>query len=370
MTNYQWWNGFPDARYGYGAMYAGFMNAVPSTIKMHERASVRVEMQVPFAVKGYLEGQHKALFTMWETDVLPDRFERWVPHYDQIIVPCQHNVELFSRYHDNVSMVPLGVDQKIWYPVDREPNKRFRFHAGGSLWRRKGMDLVIQAFVKSGVDADLYLKVPPQAKDTPENIRLPANVHLERRFLPFHEVFEWYGLADCFIAPSRGEGFGLMPLQAMAMGVPTIITATSGQAEYAHIATTVVPHVSKRSDFVGNWDEADMDSLVQAIRDHYANRDKYEIQALANVPKVKEFSWAKAAKKLVSVLPEGEVLDGATQFKPFACMMRIVTNRNIESSINMVTYKFQKGVEYVVKEGVFEVLSNAGYIDSYKVEPL
>jgi glycosyltransferase involved in cell wall biosynthesis len=232
------------------------------------------------------------------------------------------------------------------------------------------MDLVIEAFVKSGVDADLYLKVPPQAKDTPENLRLPANVHLERRFLPFHEVFEWYGLADCFIAPSRGEGFGLMPLQAMAMGIPTIITATSGQAEYSHIATTVVPHRSKRSDFVGNWDEADMDSLVQAIRDHYANRDKYELQALANVPKVKEFSWAKAAKKLVGVLPEGKVLDGAAQFKPFACMMRIVTNRNIESSINMVTHKFQKGVEYVVKEGVFEVLSNAGYIDSYKVEPL
>ncbi len=93
-------------------MVNGFLNNVPKGVRLSDRASVAVHMGVPFVIKGFYEGVHKVNFTMWETSEMHPRFIPWLKQYDQILVPCHHNVELFSRYHRNVNRVPLGVDGK------------------------------------------------------------------------------------------------------------------------------------------------------------------------------------------------------------------------------------------------------------------
>ena len=40
--------------------------------------------------------------------------------FDRVIVPSDHNLELFSRYNPNVVKVPLGVDTSEWHYVARE----------------------------------------------------------------------------------------------------------------------------------------------------------------------------------------------------------------------------------------------------------
>ena len=143
--NHQHWFGLTDGRFGYGSMVNGFLNNVPKTVSLNAKASTAVHMGVPFACKGFLNGQWKVNFTMWETDELHHRFVAWIPQYDQIIVPCEHNVEVFSRHHRNVSYVPLGVDGKLWRPIPQPANQKFRIHGGGSLWKRKGLDILVEA---------------------------------------------------------------------------------------------------------------------------------------------------------------------------------------------------------------------------------
>jgi len=44
-------------------------------------------------------------------------------------------------------------------------------------------------------------------------------------------INEWYRALDLFIAPQRWEGFGLTPLEAMATGVPVVVTDVGAFSE-------------------------------------------------------------------------------------------------------------------------------------------
>jgi glycosyltransferase involved in cell wall biosynthesis len=182
-VNYQHWQGFDDPNFGYGAMLDGFKKSLPKNVKLDKHASVHVHMQIPNACKGWFKGQHKVLFSMWETDSLPGNFRRWIEHFDQVVVPCQHNVELFSQFHNDVSYCPLGVDHSFWKPMDVERTDVFRFHGGGSLWRRKGLDVLVNAFNALKLpNAELHIKAAPHAKDVPIN-RLGDKVFLNRNWM-------------------------------------------------------------------------------------------------------------------------------------------------------------------------------------------
>jgi glycosyltransferase involved in cell wall biosynthesis len=364
--NYQSWKGFPDPRYGYGSMLKGFVDHVPADITLHEHADVMVFMMQPFQLRRSYKGQHKTCFTMWETDTLPERFEHWLSTYEQLIVPCTHNLELFSRHHPKVKLVPLGVDTKLWKPVQRPANPRFRFHAAGSQWIRKGLDTVLEAFRLADLDAELHLKPNPEAKDVP-NIRDTDNVFIHRTWFNDKQTLNFFHSADCWVAATRGEGFGLMPLQAMACGVPVIMNGASGQGDFAHLAPIVIPHRPVASHYGGTWDESDPKELAEAMRDMYHNHKKHAAHAKTNVSKISEWSWDKAARKLADALPAGSLLPNPTIVKRII-NYHVTLDRSLQCEIADRTYRFVENSPLLVPEGVLRVLQASGYVRSYRME--
>lgn len=359
--NYQHWHGFTDGRFGYGSMVNGFLDNAPKTVKLDETASTSVHMGVPFACKGFLDGQHKVNFTMWETDELHYRFIAWLPQYDQILVPCPHNLEMFSRHHNNVSYVPLGVDGKLWKPTPQPANQKFRIHGGGSLWRRKGLDILVEACRLLKFDHELHIKLAPHARDNPPLNTMPEVV-FHREWMSMDEQVAFFNQADLWVAPARGEGFGLIPLQAIACAKPTIITATSGQAQFAHHATHVISHKPVPSGGHGRWDESNPRELAEAITDCHNNYARWQKEAAGKRDAaIKEFSWKKAAEALTKAVPVGEPLK-TRKFVPLEVSVAFKVNRKTEASINGRERRFVPGVEYRDTEGMFEVLWNAGYI--------
>lgn len=358
--NYQYWNGFTDSRFGYGSMLSGFLDACPEGVVFDEKASVDVYMGVPFAKKGWLKGAHRVCFTMWETDQLPGSFIRWVGQYDQIVVPCEHNREVFDGWHDDVSVVPLGVDNQFWVPAG-SPSGPFKFIAGGSLWGRKGLDLVVKAFRQAHLpDAVLEIKAAPHASDVPVNVE-SGHIKLLRQWMSLEDQRDWFRSGHVYVAPARGEGFGLMPLQAIASGVPTILTATSGQAQFSHLATGVVPHRKVASPSGGRWDEADLDDLVGLMRDHYNRWDHYRQQALHNASTVGQFSWGEASRKLSEAVPAGKKLR-SDQFIYPDVQLTVTFKRDVKADIGKHHYRFKKGETATIPEGVHQVLFDAGAI--------
>lgn len=358
--NYQNWTGAGDPKIGYGSMLDGFLKAAPKNVAFNDKASVMVHMQLPAATKGWFKGTHRVLFTMWETDAMPNIFRPWFDQFDQVLVPCEDNVELFSKYHDDVAHVPLGVDTKFWSrDYTGRPQKTggtFKFHAGGSLWKRKGLDLVVQAFNNLKLpNAELHIKAAPHAFDTPKD-KLGPNIHLHRKWMSLHEQRDWYAQADCFVAPARGEGFGLMPLQAIAMGIPTIVSHSTGQKQFAHLATGVVSCGKSKAETCGQWDEPNLQELEELMKAHY--------HAAHKVPAgVQQFDWSKSTAKLLAAVPPGKLLDTDEWVTP-DIKAQVRALRQIKATIGNEQVVLQKGQVTSVSLGVLQVLSDSGALEA------
>lgn len=363
-SNYQFWAGTPDPRYGYGAMLQGFVDSVPKSVVFDERASVDVYMGVPYTKTGWRDGAWRVLFSMWETDVLPGRFYNWLKEFDQVLVPCEHNVELFGRYHPNVSKVPLGVHETVWSPNHAERSGPYRFHAGGSLWRRKGLDTVVTAFQKLAMpNTELHIKAAPHASDTP-NIKHP-DIFMYRKWMSLSEQVEWFRQADCYIAASRGEGWGLMPLQAIRAGIPTIMSDSTGHQEFLNLATQTISCTKSKADTIGNWDEPNLEELIEQMRWMVLNRETAHQIAKENSPRTDQYLWRNSTRKLLQALPKGTLLD-TTTFTRANPIVRVTALRPVHAYIINKTWHLTKGTEYDLPEPVYQVLSDSGAVKETK----
>jgi glycosyltransferase involved in cell wall biosynthesis len=362
MTNYQHWHGFDDPKYGYGRQTTGFINHLPPGVKLDSRASVSVWHGQPQYNKGWYKGQYRACFTMFETDKVPAEVTRYLPLFDQIIVPCDHNVELFSRYHKNVIKVQEGVDLTLFKPTSAPRLDRFQFRAGGSCWARKGIDITIAAFRKLNLpDADLRIKISPAARDIPTNTDFGPNVYLDQGWMTDEEQLLWFAQADCFVAASRGEGWGLMPLQTIAMGIPTIVSLSTGHLEFSHLATGHIPCGTSKSFLGGNWDEPDVNALADLMLDHYTNLTKKKAEAAKNVKGCKQFTWDIACQQLVAALPEGHLLK-TKEWQPMTVDIPVRALRPIIADIGKNRYVQKRGDIFTVTEGAYQTLHDSGAV--------
>lgn len=352
----------PDGEhYGYGRMFQSFKDALADKVNIIDEGSVVVDMMQPHMVKGWFDGQCRVLFTMWETDELPASMSELLSQYDQILVPCKHNVDLFSRYHDNVKMVPLGVDVDFWSTRSRKPGKKpFRFLAGGSHWKRKGLDIVLEAFNHIEGDVELHLKCKPDIIGGVPPITNPK-VFLHDEVMSMEEERDFYWSMNCFVSASRGEGWGLMPHQAIHAGIPTIISDTSGHKEfldYAHavIPTTPVPCDEPMLYNIGNWDETNLDILIQEMQTIVDQWSK------APVPQPTPYSWDKAASQLLKAIPKGKKLSKPVWVPADEASVTVKALRKIDAHIGRHHILMNKGETLSIPVNAKTVLLDNGAI--------
>jgi len=96
-----------------------------------------------------------------------------------------------------------------------------------------------------------------------------------------------YNLASIFVYPSFFEGFGLPPLEAMACGIPTIVSNRSSLPEVVGTGAIMLdPH--------------NLDELVFAIKEVLNNEDLRELLIKRGVERAKLFNWDKTAKQILN----------------------------------------------------------------------
>jgi len=101
----------------------------------------------------------------------------------------------------------------------------------------KGQDRVIRLLSRLNERCgDVHYLIAGDGDDRPRLEALVAELGVERHvtfagFVPDEEIEDLYKLADVFVMPSTGEGFGIVYLEAMACGCPVIAGNKDGSAD-------------------------------------------------------------------------------------------------------------------------------------------
>lgn len=272
-------------------------------------------------------GDYKIGFTMLEVDGLPEEWVRQANMMDEVWVPSAFNVETFRESGVNVpiQVVPLGVDPAYFSPeiTGVRNDDVFTFLSFFEWGERKAPELLLKAFTDEFSSAEpvrLVCKVnnfDPSVDVRSEVSRLGLRDSGGRVFISENLILKDYELgvlyrsADCFVLPSRGEGWGMPILEAMASGLPVIATKWSAQTEFMTEANSypleverLVPAEAKCPYYDGfRWAEPSYEHLRALMRQVYENQSEaFEIGLKAAQDVSANWTWDLSAKKITELI--------------------------------------------------------------------
>lgn len=267
-----------------------------------------------------ITGRKKTLgFTMFETDELPKDWAMYCNKLDGIIVPSPDVAEVFKNSGVKVPIytIPLWVPDKFTF-VDRPINDVFTFLFIGQIdnFDRKGFIEIITAFqgeFKGNNNVKLILKTPSYNIDSgkKEEILKDRRIKIINEVYGDDELISLYAKSDCFLFPSHGEGFGLPPAEAMATGIPVIITDWLGPSQFIDekwcypIEVRYLEPAAYPPDYgdAGYWATVDVDKVAKLMRHVYENKEEaFNKGKLAADFINKEFRFNNFANKFNSIV--------------------------------------------------------------------
>ena len=200
-----------------------------------ERGSTHIVHQTDVLTEEY----KRHGLTFQATD--PGIIERELAEYEQadaIAVLSRHSAQTFAKSGIDLNKLivnPLGVDLDGYSapdrPSDRPSDRPCRILFVGSVGLRNGVPTLINAFAQIKDPAELHLIGPIEEEFKPTLDRLASdNIHV-RGPVAGHDLPKIYADADIFCLPSIEEGFGMVVPQAMAAGLPVVVSEPVGAAD-------------------------------------------------------------------------------------------------------------------------------------------
>lgn len=168
----------------------------------------------------------------------------------------------------------------------------------------KKVCLVLKDYGKNASQIDAWVK------DSARN----ANIHHLREFVNKNELMALYRRADAFVAPFRGEGFGMKILDACALGIPVIAPAYGGPLDFltrgdfydVAFQTVTVGECSDSAETVvppfATWCEPSEDDLAEKMLKSFDDA-KLGVRIGQNTKSrvIESFSWRSAAENIIPI---------------------------------------------------------------------
>lgn len=274
-------------------------------------------------------GKYKVGYTMLETDRIPADWAAAANRMNEVWVPSTFNQRTFleSGVTKPIHVIPLGINPDYFNPAinSYRLGDIFTFLSVFEWGERKAPEILLKAFndeFKNDEDAVLICKMfnSDGSVDITSQVRKlnlkPAGgriVFSLNEIIPTYQLGSLYRSADCFVLPTRGEGWGMPMLEAMACGLPVIATDWGSHCDFMDEGNSyplrvekMVPAIAKCPYYTGfNWAEPSYEHLRALMRHVYENREEArEKGARAALDAHARWTWEHSAQKIIARLKE------------------------------------------------------------------
>lgn len=314
-----------------GALWSsqGYTNAAVSMITALQQKETAVffnNPDIPFHINFcqpyyyQLNNAYNIGYTPWESTKIPSGWNYNMSVCNEIWTTSNFvkDVYINNGIKNDIYVIPHGIspDYKI---IERELTDKFNFlHIGGDS-KRKNAQLVVDAFLElfdGDDDYRLILKYNKfcfaecyidgrlvSADQHPQIVGIPD-------ILSNDEIIKLYSKAHCLVYPTSGEGFGMIPFEAMATGLPTIVTNLTGCADFAHYGIPLSAEYGEAtfnshaySVDTGDWAIPDFDELLTHMQNVANEYDLFK-KAAHNSARIihQNHSWDSVADMILARL--------------------------------------------------------------------
>ena len=236
-------------------------------------------------------------------------------------VRSQFNARTFraSGVTRPIHVIPLGIDPGYFNPAIRAPrmSEDFTFLSVFEWGERKAPEVLLRAFNSEFRASDRavlvckILNIDPGVDVFDQIRRLELDpsggrIHCSLNdVLPTYQLGMLYRSADCFVLTTRGEGWGMPILEAMACGLPVIATDWSAQCDFMNESNAyplgvdrLIPAVAKCPYYNGfRWADPSSADLRRLMRYVYQNPEAARAKGThASQDVLSRWTWDDAAE--------------------------------------------------------------------------
>jgi glycosyltransferase involved in cell wall biosynthesis/Tfp pilus assembly protein PilF len=191
------------------------------------------------------KGARWIIMQPWEYDVLLENLTNIFSYADELWTPSEFSKQSFINSgipEDKVHVIPNGINPNVFKldgpALSLPTEKKFKILYVGGTIQRKGIDILLKAYRKAftaeddvclvikdmgdntfykNQTAEILIEEFQKDKNAPEILHLTETMEEE-------DVASLYRTCNLFVSPYRGEGFSLPTLEAMACGLPVVVT--------------------------------------------------------------------------------------------------------------------------------------------------
>lgn len=226
-----------------------------------------------------------------------------------------------------IKVLPLGIDPLLFNPhaqpidsIKATIGASYCFLYNGGVTPRKGTDILVNAFLNEfGAnepvcllikDSDIYGKgMAARIKDLSSRNDIARIIYLCEN-IPHEQLAGLYRSADCYVHPYRAEGYGLPIVEAMACGLPAIVTGGGACLDYVDPESGYFVKCSLETmkvKKVGDLDTVDYpfwlipdtDHLQAVLRYVFSNQEKAQLRGLSAGNTIRTYhTWTHAAQSV------------------------------------------------------------------------
>ena len=217
-------------------------------------------------------------------------------YYDMVVVPDAFLVDVYQKSGVTIPIftLPLGRDLQAFLqkPLKQQRGPVMTFANLSTALDRKNQLTLIRAFAKAlGHTPDARLIINYRSGDdkiketlTKEIEKLHApNIYITPFRLKDDAYKKLWDSIDCYVSLSKGEGFSIQPREAMALGIPVIVTDNTAQSTICQSGLVLsVPSLQTEQAFYckqripnGFQFACTVDEAAKALLDMYHNYDSY-----------------------------------------------------------------------------------------------